>query len=227
MSKQRRKPIEAVNGLYAAIPHAVLDSVAFRDASHTARSLLFDLLRQHDGRNNGHLQLTTSWLQKRGWLSRDVVQRAKAELEDRGLVVRTRRGGLNMGADQFAVTWLAVTNFNGLDIGPHEYHPGAWNRLTQLPMPRLQPSSGSLTAQSNALTTGRVGSTGKRNSTVPTDGTAHQPPVPADGAETAPAHAIPVPSDGNNEYMPLGMPNSAASDDGSWLQEGRMEDSST
>ena len=61
---KHKKPLEPCQGRYSAISHDLLDSVSFMDAGHTARSLLFDLIRQHTGQNNGHLQMAASWMKK-------------------------------------------------------------------------------------------------------------------------------------------------------------------
>jgi hypothetical protein len=134
--KRQKRPIEAIDGLYGAIPFAVLDSEAFKGASHPAKALLFDLMRQHSGNNNGQLHLSFSWLAKRGWKSRDVVQRARDELIKRNLLIKTRQGGLNIGASRYAVTWLSITNYVGLDIQAKHYHRGAWVSMNDLPMGR-------------------------------------------------------------------------------------------
>lgn len=132
--KKQKRPVEAISGLYAAIPHGVLDSIAFKGASHTAKAMLFELMRQHSGKNNGHLHLTYSWLEGRGWKSRDVIQRAKDVLIERNLLIQTRQGGLNIGASRYAVTWLAISNFVELDIDAKSYHPGAWTFMNELSM---------------------------------------------------------------------------------------------
>lgn len=130
-SRRRRKAPEVVTGRYTAMPHAVLDSVAFMGASHRARSLLFELLRQHNGSNNGHLHLATAWLRRRGWRSMGAIQRAKIELLSRNLIVKTKQGGLGLGPDLFAMTWLDISDTSGLDIGA--YHAGAWKALDLAP----------------------------------------------------------------------------------------------
>ncbi len=168
MAKTQKRPAEAINGMYGAIPTALLDSIAFMGASYPAKALLFELIRQHNGKNNGHLQLSFSWLAKRGWKSRDVIQRAKLELIERGLLIRTAKGGLNLGADWYAVTWLAITNFVGLDIQAKDYHPGAWSFMDKLPVGK----------NANAVPLNGKGSTGKRYSAVPPAGTANAPTVP-------------------------------------------------
>jgi len=188
-----RKPVEAIRGQYAAIPRAVLDSTAFMQTGHHAKALLFELLRQHNGNNNGHLHLSYAWLAKRGFNSRDVVKRAQMELIEHRLVVQTRMGGLNAGPHLYALTWLNISNFIGLDLRPQEYHPGAWGSLDQLPEiknARSVPPRGK-------------GSTAPRYRAVPPHGKATPLAVPPHGTEKAVFGALTVPPHGNNECIPL------------------------
>jgi hypothetical protein len=126
MSKKRRNaPSESVTGRYSPIPHSLLDSAAFQACSPLAKALVFELMRQHTGNNNGHIRLSQSWLLGRGWCIASLY-RARDELLHYGLIVQTRHGGLRNGSHLYAMTWLAVTNFVGLDIGANQYHPGAY-----------------------------------------------------------------------------------------------------
>ncbi len=202
MAKAQKRPAEAVNGPYGAIPIALLDSMAFMGASYPAKALLFDLIRQHNGKNNGRLQLSFSWLAKRGWKSRDVIQRAKAELMARGLLLQTKQGGLNIGAAWYAVTWLSISNFVGLDIQSKDYHPGAWALMDKLPMGK----------NANAVPADGKGSTGKRYSTVPADGTAKPLTVPGAGTKKALSGTFTVPPAGNNVLVTTTYPVNAASE---------------
>ncbi len=183
---KHKKPLEACQGFYTALPHALLDSVAFMGASHTARSLLYELLRQHNGRNNGHLQLSSTWLKKRGWTSNDVLHRAKLEFIERGLIIQTRQGGLNAGANLYAVTWLPISNFVGLDIKPKDYHPGKWRFMDSSPV----------IGKHKLSSVSRCG-------TAPPNGMANQFATPSHGAKTALSDHSTAPSNGNNEYIPL------------------------
>lgn len=166
------------------MPHAVMDSKAFQGAGHPARSLLYELIRQHSGRNNGHFQLASPWLKKRGWNSADVVQRAKLELITRQLAIKTRLGGLNAGPDLWAVTWLPITDYTGLtEVSAMTYHQGAWHFLNQ-----------AINIQK------RDERSVSRSSTVPSPGMADAPTVPSHGAKTALSDAQAVPSPGNNVF---------------------------
>ncbi len=126
MAKRSKKPLEAPGGRYFALPHAVLDSPVYTECSAAARALLLELCRQHNGSNNGKLHLARSWLELRGWNRPATVRRLKEELIQRRLIVQTRHGGLNNGPHWFAVSWLAISDFRGMDIVQKDYHPGAY-----------------------------------------------------------------------------------------------------
>jgi hypothetical protein len=182
MSKHK-KPQESCQGQYTALPHELLDSVALMGAGHTARSLLLVLLRQHNGRNNGHIHMAAPWMKKRGWTSGDVLHRAKLKLIKRGLIIQTRQGGLNAGANLYAVTWLDITNFDGLDIQSKDYHPGAWRFMDTLPVIGKHKLSSAT-----------------RCATAPPHGVPDPLAAPPDGAKKALSGASTAPFNGNNEY---------------------------
>jgi hypothetical protein len=176
MSKKTKWP-EQPSGLYAALPHAVLDSVAYQGASHTAKNLLIEAVRQHNGKNNGHLQLSTSWLKKRGWTSADVIHRAKLELVKRGLLLKTRFGGLNNGPDHWALNWLAISEPSALDVR-HVDRAWAFYKDPEKQKKRSVPQNGAvLPARTD----------------VPRS-------VPFDGSKMASLPVVAVPSNGNNEH---------------------------
>ena len=194
MSKASKKPLEAVSGSYTPFPHAVLDSLAFMGASDRAKAMLCELMRQHNTRNNGHLHLAVGWLRKRGWKSTSAIQLAKAELVARGLAMLTSRGGLNAGPDRYALTWLPICDHTGLsEVTPSTYAPGAWRFAD--PPPVL--SNRKAPPPDNRKK--RDERTDSRNSTVPVDGTASPPTVPAAGTKTPVFGCSTVPAVGNNE----------------------------
>ncbi|MES2367273.1 MAG: hypothetical protein V4563_15455 [Pseudomonadota bacterium] len=179
-----KRQLETPSGTFGALPHNMQDSVAFTGASYPAKSLLLELVRQLNGRNNGHLQLSTQWLATRGWKSRDVILRARRQLVERGLIVQTKQGGLNGGASQYAVTWLAISNFVGLDITAMDYHPGAYSFMDKLPLPK------------NAKPVPFPGHV--KPLTVPSPGTANALTVPSAGTARALLTPSTVPAHGNN-----------------------------
>jgi hypothetical protein len=176
----RKKPAEQVAGRYSAVPHTLLDSVAFMGASYRAKALLYELVRQLNGSNNGHLQLTTSWLKKRGWPNADAIQKAKLELIERQLIVKTRLGGLNAGPDMWAVTWLVVSDCAGLDLRVGQHTPGAWHLFVE---PKKQ--------KKHSV---------QRNRVAPCNGTVPSSTAPYNGAKTAFLTASAAPYNGNNVF---------------------------
>jgi hypothetical protein len=105
---------------YAAIDHRVLDSEAYADLSHSTRSVLTMLTRQLNGKNNGHLQATASYMKRYG-ICEKSVQRGIASLIEHGFVYRSCADRMKPGgndwtriAAKYAVTWLSITNREGL-----------------------------------------------------------------------------------------------------------------
>ena len=192
MARISRKPPEAVNGAYTAVPHRLLDSLAFIGASDRAKAFLFALMRQHNGSNNGRYQLADGWLKKQGWPSKGQNDKARKELIERGLIIQTRSGGgLNSGCNWFAVTWLPISNFVGLDIAASDYHHGAWGNCTLPPTPRRKPPQK------------RDDHPDQRGSTTPTSGGADHTTTPTSGAKEALMSNFTAPTSGNNVLLPL------------------------
>jgi hypothetical protein len=53
--------------------------------------LLFDLLAQYRGNNNGDLCAAWKLMQPRGWKSEEISHKAKLQLLDAGLMVETAK----------------------------------------------------------------------------------------------------------------------------------------
>lgn len=96
-------------------------------------------MRQHTGSNNGHLHLAKKWLYHQGWTCHENNSKARNELIVRGLIVQTKWGGLNVGADLFALTWYDISNYVGLDITAKGYARGAYLICKLPPTARRKP----------------------------------------------------------------------------------------
>jgi hypothetical protein len=129
---EKNRRYEKVIGGFFSLPHRILDSAAYRGLSPLAKVLLIELCRQYNGRNNGHLHATYKWLKKRGWVSCGSIQKAKNELQESGLIQLTRQGGLIIGSSYFALTWLSIEDFRGLDLDFNTYQKGRWQDLMTL-----------------------------------------------------------------------------------------------
>jgi hypothetical protein len=109
---------------YAAIERRVIDSPAYASLSFSARALLVLITRQLTKTNNGKLQATFSYMHRFGFDSEHTLSRCIKELISRGMIYRSRSGGYQQGAAQYAVTWLSVTNKEGLFLAG--FKPCAW-----------------------------------------------------------------------------------------------------
>lgn len=168
LSMPRKKKVrpESITGGYSAIPWMVIDSDSFKGATDKAKSLLFALMRQHNGQNNGHLHLAKAWLYAHGWTCDEGNRKAKSELVERELIIKTKQGGLNMGPDLYALTWLTISNYVHLDISPSDYRKGSYTLCGLPPTKRRKPPvkknhlpSGRASTSSTTVTGGQAAGT--------------------------------------------------------------------
>lgn len=111
------------SGTFALLPHAVMDSSAWRQCGGTAIKLLCDLARQFNGRNNGDLSAAERILP--GYAP-ETRCRALRELRHYGLVKLTRQGGL-FGPSLYALTWHPIDECGGkLHAPPTRTPSGDW-----------------------------------------------------------------------------------------------------
>lgn len=130
MGRNRFKGAQAKRerGGFVALPFMVLRSQAFFMLSAHAVKLLFDLLAAYNGNNNGDLCAAWKLMQPRGWKSRDTLDKAKAELEAKQFIERTRQGGRNIPT-LYAVTFFAIDECGGkLDVKHAGTPSGAWHQ---------------------------------------------------------------------------------------------------
>ncbi len=115
---------------YAAIEHRVLDSEAYADLTHSARSVLMAICRQLTKDNNGHLQATAKYMNQYG-ISENTTYRAINELIAHGFIYRTSLHKINPHTNdykripsKYAVTWLPIVKKEGLYL--FNYESCAW-----------------------------------------------------------------------------------------------------
>lgn len=127
-------------GTFVIIPLAVLTSRAYLDASPHARMLLFDLLAQYRGNNNGDLCAAWRLMKPRGWRSPVTLNKAKRELLELGLIVETRKGARPNKASLYALTWHALDECSGkLDLSSKAFPRSAY--LKRNTPPPLKPKN--------------------------------------------------------------------------------------
>lgn len=104
-------------GQFAKWPLACGRHPNFYRLSIHAKALLFELLSQYKGRNNGDLCCAWGVVRDRGVGSRRRVQAAEKELERTGWTYRTRQGGRNM-PNLYALTCFDIDECDG-KLDPH------------------------------------------------------------------------------------------------------------
>lgn len=111
---------KSFTGQYMQLPYAVLDSINYRKLPPSAKQLLIDIFRQHNGRNNGDLSASFKIMQKRGWKSKSTLSRALDALLESNLIVKTREGWFqgehSSRCALYAVTWLGIDECAGKDL---------------------------------------------------------------------------------------------------------------
>lgn len=125
----RRNPKRRMTGQhFAAIPVEVLQSDAARTLSNASFRVLIAIAAQYRGRNNGDLALTRSIAKTFGINRQENLVTALAELQERGLIVKTRQGGKKpLGPTLYAVTWQRVDDLGSkIEHGPTMAPAHAW-----------------------------------------------------------------------------------------------------
>lgn len=85
-------------GRHIRVYCTLLDSLAYRCLSWSARALFTDLRATLGPTNNGDISATLSQLKHRGWKSPSTLARALYELQALGFLFRTRGGGVETGS---------------------------------------------------------------------------------------------------------------------------------
>ena len=170
-------------GLFVALPHAVINSAAYRGLSHAARALLIDVAVQLSprGENNGRLLCSRAYLAHLGWKSADTIHRAKSDLIKAELLFETVKGQRPNRASWYAVTWMSLPRLPGFDAGALEsFRQGAYTARGPFKNASLCPSHGTGGAFA-----------------VPSHGPIGPSAVPSHGPTAPISGPSPVPSDGH------------------------------
>ena len=105
---------------FMKLPYGVLDSPNFMKLPPSAKQLLIDIFRQHNGYNNGDLSASFKIMQKRGWKSKSTLTRALEALLESNLIIKTREGWFqgehSSRCALYAVTWLGIAECPGKDL---------------------------------------------------------------------------------------------------------------
>lgn len=187
---QKRRNTNRDPGGFVAMPWSVLDSLAYANLSHPARSLLIEIARQYVRNNNGRLLASRAYLAKRGWKSAAVIDRAKHELIDAGFLHETVKGHRPNKASWHALTFYTIDHHRDYDTGALEtFRRSAYLDLKPQKIVSLSLAKGT-----------------ERTLIVPSDGTERTSSVPSRGAMTPNFGVLSVP----RERHLLDMPSTEA-----------------
>ncbi len=115
---------------FLAFPRHILSSPQYACLRPPAVKLLLDLFGQYNGTNNGDFCIAWQVMQKRGWRSRDTLNRAEKELLKAGFIQKTRQGGRNR-CNLYAVTWLRINECDGkLDVSETRVASNEWKKTS-------------------------------------------------------------------------------------------------
>jgi len=116
MSHRKKSKHKKFKNGFAGVPRKLMNSEKFNSLSANSVKLLLELCRQYRGSNNGDLTVALSVLIKRGFKSRDTINRARKQLEENKLIIQTRQGRfLNPGGvcALYALTWQPIDECGG------------------------------------------------------------------------------------------------------------------
>ncbi len=99
------------------IPHIVLDSAAFRSCKPSERAILIELIRRHNGRNNGFIALSARDAAEIVHVNKDTANKALNALWSKGLVDCARAGGFSFKlrhSSEWRLTWIRCNRTGAL-----------------------------------------------------------------------------------------------------------------
>lgn len=109
------------------VPVDVLKSPACRTLPLSALKVLICIASQYKGHRNGDMSIARPIVEEFGMRSRRQIFGAVKLLEERGLITKTRQGGLGIGCNLYAVTWFGIDECGGKhDVVPRAVPTNAW-----------------------------------------------------------------------------------------------------
>lgn len=127
-AQHRRHKGRREQGRFLALPSIIVDSPEWAALSAPEVKLLVDIFANFRGSNNGDLSCTWKLMEKRGWRSRDTLDKALRGLLEKGFLIQTRQGGRNL-CNLYAITWHGVDECKGkLDITPSPVPLNLWRK---------------------------------------------------------------------------------------------------
>ncbi|SFC31639.1 hypothetical protein SAMN05660479_01473 [Microbulbifer thermotolerans] len=114
-------------GQFAAFPHRMVNHPHFAALTPRAKALLFPLVAQYNGHNNGDLCASFSKMRAHGWTSNDQLQKALRELLETGFLILTRQGRRPNVPSLYALSWRPIDECGGkLEVSATVTAPNTW-----------------------------------------------------------------------------------------------------
>jgi hypothetical protein len=122
------------SGRFYPLPAVVLQSAAYVSLSAYAIKLMMDMLEQYRGDDNGRLICTWAHMhEKRGWKSRDTLDKARTELVVAGFLFETVKGRRPNRASWYALTFFALDPHDDFDVSLQSFPYLAFVEPPKLP----------------------------------------------------------------------------------------------
>lgn len=156
---------KATSGHFVMVPHAMMETAAWRALSPQERAVYLEAARLYNGRNNGFLGLGARAAAKRANINKDTAARCLKRLEELGFLEPTQLGKFNMNsrratewrltlfrcdrtqrpASKAFASWLPEDLKHRPKRGPEKSETeGQRMALTAIPVPRLRTIAGGL-----------------------------------------------------------------------------------
>lgn len=104
-------------GAFVMIPHIVVDSAAFQSCKPAERAILIELIRRHNGRNNGFIALSARDAAGIVHVNKDTANKALNALWSKGLIDCARAGGFSFKlrhSSEWRLTWIKCNRTGAL-----------------------------------------------------------------------------------------------------------------
>lgn len=103
---------------FVSLDIGLIKSPLFRSLKPCSKSVLLELMAQYNGHNNGNLCAPKAYANK--WqISATTLYKAIRELEEKQLIIKTRRGLFANGGVScalYAISWLPIDYCDGLEL---------------------------------------------------------------------------------------------------------------
>lgn len=117
-------------GRFVALPHALLNSDAWKDLTPDARCIFIELKRRYNGKNNGSIGLSYRDAAKSFKGGKDTARTRLRELHEHGFIRMTNK---SHKGNRHATEWLLTTERDDRNNHPPSNEWKAYEEKSQYP----------------------------------------------------------------------------------------------